>query len=65
MINYNLIIVFDVIKLLRMDLTKMQRETSAQAALYSECMESTALEAGPKDSTIQISVSTRELSFLA
>lgn len=65
MINYNAIIVFYVIKLLRRDLTKMQRETSAQAALYSECMGSTALAGGPKDSTIQVSVSTRELSFLA
>lgn len=46
-------------------MTKMQRDTSAQAALYSERMGSTALEAGPKDSTIQVSVSTRELSFLA
>lgn len=65
MMNYNPILVFYVINLLRRDLTKMQRETSAQAALYSECVGSIALDAGPKDSTRQVSVSTRELSFLA
>ena len=50
---------------LRMYFTKkMQKETSAQAALYRDTWVSTALEAGPRCSTVHVSVSTREFSLL-